>query len=64
MGRPLDLVGERDGVVREADPTLPVRICEKLIGAPISDVITSAISDRRSPYTLASLRTASMRSAG
>src|SRR3954449_11730517 len=32
MGRPLDLVGERDGVIREGDPALPVRICEKLIG--------------------------------
>src|SRR5437763_12086465 len=32
MGWPLDLVGERNGVVREGDPALPVRICEKLIG--------------------------------
>jgi hypothetical protein len=33
MGRPLDLVGERDGVIREGDPAFAVRICEKLIAA-------------------------------
>ena len=31
MGRPLDLVGQRNGVVGEADPALAVRICEKLL---------------------------------
>jgi len=32
MGRPLDLVGQRNGVIGEADPALAIRICEKLIG--------------------------------
>jgi hypothetical protein len=32
MGRPFDLVGERNGEVGEADPALAVRICEKLVG--------------------------------